>query len=124
MTNWEERAKELLFNVCEGPVCNSFVPPVMVKLGREMSDARAEEIAVKCETFRDDHLRAVARGSKLSDGLVMGLERGAFLARLSIAKPKTREQVLEEALKEIRRLTALGDAAGIARRALEWRPTE
>lgn len=51
-------------------------------------------------------------------------EWGAQLARSTIQNPKTREQVLEEALRQIRAGT---DCAGtppyeIARRALEWKP--
>lgn len=52
------------------------------------------------------------------------LEDGAgpeWIERMTGAKPKTREQVLEDALREIER--GYGDPAkDIARRALEWKP--
>lgn len=52
---------------------------------------------------------------------VMCVATAAALARAG--EPKTREQVLEEALLEIERMTLPGEAKHtVARRALEWKP--
>ena len=76
------------------------------------ADARAEEIAVECEK------QACSEG-------VRGLRNAWFdavaIARSTIKKPKTREQLLEDALRKIRDECALGSyGRKIAENALEW----
>lgn len=104
---WEKRARELVS--AKGKDARNFewvpAPAVeaMLKLGHEMADARAEEIAARCEGV------------------------AASIARAFISKPKTREQVLEEALRRIAddamKDNVFGDGKReIARQALEWKP--
>jgi hypothetical protein len=61
-----------------------------IQLGREMADERAEEIARLCEARQTD----TGSAWDLCQGIA------AALARSTITKPKTREQVLEDAARE------------------------
>ena len=94
-------------------------------VAQNAADERAEEIAKRCEqrSMFDEHING-------GEAWVYA----AKLARSTIrSAPKTREQVLEEALREVVSVAAvasnpstgdhlLRDATAIARRALEWKP--
>lgn len=95
-----------------------------LKLGQEMADARAEEIAQMIASFSLKDTHAPTR-AELAECV---LAAAAKIARSFIAKPKTREQVLEEALREIEPLTTNETwqqeairKSDVARRALEWK---
>jgi hypothetical protein len=119
---WMKRAQELLYPSLgmERAWSNA------LQLGREMADARAEEIALLLEK------EATEVVFDLPAWEVVGAKvyrLAARFARSTITKPKTREQVLEEALREIEPLTTNETwqqeairKSDIARRALEWKP--
>ena len=126
MTDWKKRAGELGLPswVRTGPERGSHYPDAVelaLQLGQEMADARAEEIAQAIEGYKLLGCMGCPYQSAAKDA--------AQIARLTIKsqQKKTREEVLEEALKEI----ALGyrdsewhnketpRLVGLARRALE-----
>jgi len=89
---------------------------------RKAADARAEEIAWNIQK------RLLPSGYSIEAACAwyLGTNAAADIARATITKPKTREQVLEEALREIQaganpdkmHESYLGE---VARRALEWK---
>lgn len=120
--NWEKRARELIV----GPDIPSpgytveYTRQMALQLGREMADARAEEIAKAIEASpRPYDFRWQFERFKALD-----------IARSFLSKPKTREQVLEEALRyyagkhlNAGNIFAEETSPGeVARRALDWRP--
>lgn len=97
MTDWEKRARELLgpdVVLSEGTVHANI--PAALRLAKEMSDKRAEEIARKCEKEADETL--TLGGSHTAQGLLLA----AQIARSFIFKKRTRAEVLEEALLSIK----------------------
>lgn len=115
-TDWAARAREVLVLNRNGYL------EAALQIGSEMADARAREIAQKLEWARD---HSTFSPDAHGDGWRGGLGDAAGIARSTIMQPKTREQVLEEALREI---AGSNEAAGaqhpcsVARRALEWKP--
>lgn len=157
MKNWEARAREMIANrpfgaedvwlmlqlgremaAHERGECYSELGGIedswrkrIVKARAEAADERAEEIAKACEQSVDNQQRASAGWSMEEAEWRQGLRQGASIARSTIQKPKTREQVLEEALREIddfgkertaAALASMKNPYEIARRALEWKP--
>jgi hypothetical protein len=144
--DWEKRARELFgTNVSVGPEgMTGFLhggesaARIALQLGREMveehnnsvwlvsareelqrqaADARAEDIA-KAIDGRAKH--ALCANHPYDEAM-----RCAELARSFISKPKSREAVLEEALRELNAEAVKrchGYVGEIARRALEWKP--
>lgn len=119
---WEARAREL-----------SSVADAL-RLGREMAqeaaDARAEEIAQALDRFAQrqrDLADENQRACRPIEGKVLAATAftiAAEHARSTITKPKTREQVLEQALRAIAQEDDGCPNGEIARRALEWKPEE
>jgi len=96
--DWDERAKELYrqetkigTNVVRAT--DHWVLRLMLKLGQEMADARAEEIARMLDKPTDRPWEELPHD--------YALRAAARIARSTIQKPKTREERLEEALREI-----------------------
>jgi hypothetical protein len=106
--DWEKRAREIIPGMGQVSVpldkFGELFVGAALKLGGEMADARAEEIAHACARHAD--LWA------------------ADVALATITKPKTREQVLEEALREIvdGDTWTISCATAVARKALDWKP--
>lgn len=134
---WSTRALELLreegaLRVRVGEVLYgllTFEVRAAMQLGHEMADARAEEIAARFEACDRDC------AFKFTN-----YPGAAAIARAFISKPepKNREQVLEEALREVlgggcscemyRTVPPMHEhnehcSVEIARRALEWKPS-
>lgn len=112
---WVIRARELLSShPLDGGVESALV------LGQEMADARAEYIALKIDqrVNRSECIR-----NAYDEAIVC-----AEIARGTIEKQRTREDVLEHALKGILCVRDGGQneplslACQIARRALAWKP--
>jgi hypothetical protein len=113
---WRERAVTIWNAALEGRGLPMEPISLMLRFGREMADERAEEIV---KSIEHTHF-LVQRASTTTKpehrdyerGLMHGLERGAHEARrnLSEPEPKTREQVLEEALRAI---AGLADKRGM-----------
>lgn len=123
---WESRARELLsrdFDWCPPKNVHDDIVKAALKLGREMADARAEEIAREIEA---DSSWCPHPWCESAATCLACLTRKTIVERTRKAiKPKTREQVLEEALCEIERMTLPGEAKHtVARRALEWTPED
>ena len=123
MTDWEKRARELLVEKRRQhddhvPYADWPVVEMALQLGREMADERAEEIARRIEISGVSH--PTDKEWTLTSVWTRCVERTADIARSTIQKPKTRERVLEEALREIHNSHASQFCADIARRALEW----
>jgi hypothetical protein len=133
-SEWEARARELL----PGPPFHTAekARKAMLQLGREMAEEAGAEaslywakhvqaMAADMDSLRDERDAAAdARAEEIAQACYHISEACAEIARSFISQPKTREQVLEEALSAIRAGT---DDAGtppyeIARRALEWKP--
>lgn len=119
MTDWEKRARaEDMFPTLSRD--QNVIGSVDVwrdralRLGREMADARAEEIAKAIERWPS----------------YLPTQDFASLARSFTSKPKTREAALEDAVVQLRKLSIsdiqhdLTLVERITRRALEWQPTE
>ncbi len=162
-TDWGVRIRELLLEAHKGhdyrAPCYDGGPTIQAALqfGREMADARADEIADRIEGLE----RAVcvtnpiggnwlaraksearsfiskpttpdmpdAECTALATALVRWMKdhAGVECATVTVTRkpPKTREQVLEEALRKISDggFLALSQAEDIARSAMEWKPT-
>ena len=136
MTDWELRARELIgvhWHVGESyeqsmKEANS-IWCYALQLGNEMADARAEEIALRCERVsREPELQYP---ELTSDNARYAMCKAAQIARSFISKkpePKTREQVLEDALREIEKPSPFEGSWNellrkreLALRALEWK---
>lgn len=145
---WEARALEMAIPVSTSGVWGiHHTEPWMgvsgaLQLGREMADeARSDqmerdgqrfavELARAITTAADERAEEIARlfetpghgvYRRLSDCSVWA----ACVARSTITKPKTRERVLEEALREVHKDTmilGLDDTRRRIDRALEWKP--
>ncbi len=107
---WEARALEVW-----NEASSEDHAAAMVRLGREMADARAEEIALHFDAcWRDCGVKALT------------YYEAAAYCRSTITKPKTREQVLEAALRALLNDPVMrglgGGPVDTARRALEWKP--
>lgn len=128
MTDWEQRARETFGG--DDWTCRDRA----LQLAREMADARAEEIAGWLRLLH--HSRPELEGDREQYAL---LTAAKDIERRYCKKPKTREQVLEEALREIDGLVEVPYPSpqccleeyrqagweacrGVARRALEWKP--
>ena len=106
MTDWKKRAENLMPRVIgfvsrvgsmeTAEVAHAEVVRVALQLGQEMADARAEEIA-KMLSVRADEFEEEPDFERRF--LVGELRAAAIFIRNTISKPKTREQVLEEALR-------------------------
>lgn len=135
--DWEKRARELVPCCIHGSL-NSI--DGALQLGREMADARAEEIAKQCDD-REDNIPGkvppvgATERQPYFEGSRHAWRAAASLARSTISKPKTREQVLEDALLKTavtcncsQRGASIGSVHlvdcpyEIKRRALEWAP--
>lgn len=136
--DWEARARELLRKT------DRFISPdieaASLQLGREMADERERlvmsefaHLSINSEKAKreaaDARAEEIAReiALRVPDGTIApynsrecGLIEAKAIARSFITKPKTREQVLEEALRSISAL--IPDARPTAQRALEWKP--
>ncbi len=122
MTDWEKRARELLPNTCPPHGCDGTCKPHTTESARAAAIQLAAEMA-------DERTREIAR--RLEDG--HDLPVSASIARSFISKPKMREDVLEEALRECSKMCSCAYGTGsvhqhhercalsIARRALEWK---
>ncbi len=117
--DWEARATEIWRAECKPVFPKAAIHEdylrSMLQLGREMADARAEEIA-----------QAITAGlpkvwfAGNGDGhRIDGMYAAASIARSTITKPKTREQVLDAALRAAMSGQLTKDAI---RKALEWKP--
>lgn len=85
---------------------------------RRAADARAEEIAAKIEAHSRGHYHPHPSALFIQQGLAEAKE----IARSTIEKPKTREQVLEEALREASSSRTFTEIDRIVKRALDWKP--
>ena len=99
---------------------------LMLQLGREASDARVEEIARHAESYINAQPYASDDTRRECAGVARSI---AAFARSRIQKPKTREQVLEEALRKVANLPPYSipfdestTPQSIARNALERKP--
>lgn len=117
MTDWKKRARELFFDM-DALVIGG--PDAILQLGQEMADARAEEIARAVLEYKLMGCLTCPHQAASADA--------ARIARSFISKKKTREEVLEEALKEISSLPCNyanppePRSVCIAKRALDWKP--
>lgn len=120
MTDWEKRAKELF--PWEDERGFSAHRVAAIKMANEMADERAEEIA----RHADSHVNAQVICDQVTRTFCASVARDiAHFARSFISKKRTREQVLEEALRVLLPAAKLAgvrcDPIDGAIRALEWR---
>lgn len=98
-TDWAKRWREICVET-GGSDCRHREKDA-VQLGREMADARAEEIARKIT----DAARSTPVDARMAlPNLGAGLMQGADIARATITKPKTREPALEAALRSAKKI--------------------